>query len=237
MEDLEIFNELESHFKSYNETEVKSVSTLTEALSYYKECITKFFSQNGSADSIREMYKAIRNLNDTCEEILIPCVDIGESYHIYQEYLTGMSQFITEINNSNCCMEDSTMPILRSNLEKAKANDEAFVNSLYNGNLTKITDRPIACAASVVEYLIDFIPKIDELLVKSRNLSESITNADECENKKELVDESFTMLCNSVNRFCYHTLSNIFKTYLNIRNSLSGNTDKTVPVVEEYVLL
>ena len=118
MSDLSIFNDLESHFNSYNSTDTKSVSTLAEVLSYYKNCIKEFFSQNGEANGIREMYKAIREIISNGNDKLISCIDISQSYHIYQEYLDGMSKFISEIKDSNCCMDDSTLTVFQNNLEK-----------------------------------------------------------------------------------------------------------------------
>lgn len=237
MDNLEIFNDLETHFKSYNESEVKSVTKLTEALSYYKECITTFFSQNGEASAIREMYKKIRALIEDGQEIMVPCIDIDESYRIYQEYLDGMSQFINEINNSNCCVDETSVPILKNNLEKAIGNDETFVNSLYNGNLSKITDRSVQEAISVVEYLIDFIQKMGELSIKCNNVSNTVTQTCECDTKTELITQSFSMLCGSVNRFCYCTINNIFKTYLEIKNAIYKDNEISNTVTEEAVLL
>ena len=168
---------------------------------------------------------------------MVPCIDIDESYRIYQEYLDGMSQFINEINNSNCCVDETSVPILKNNLEKAIGNDETFVNSLYNGNLSKITDRSVQEAISVVEYLIDFIQKMGELSIKCNNVSNNVTQTCECDTKTELITQSFSMLCGSVNRFCYCTINNIFKTYLEIKNAIYKDNEISNTVTEEAVLL
>ena len=94
---LENFTEKYESFKLKEPT----IDNLIDELSYYESSIPEFFSKNGEATGIRNMYSGIHEMMENGIDKTIKCVDINKSNAIYVEYMDGMIKFINDIKNLN----------------------------------------------------------------------------------------------------------------------------------------
>ena len=98
------------------------------------------------------------------EEKSIFCADITNNHKVYMEYVDGMMKFIYDINN--IVVNESTSEELEkfsSKFESAKKNDSLFIESLFTGELSKPSDKPLSEAVSNIEFLIEFVPSLNKI--------------------------------------------------------------------------
>jgi len=207
--------------------ECVNVDSLVKNIEFYEAYIPDFFSKYGEAQGIKDMYNGIKQ-NLGSEKSII-CADINQGSYIYKEYMEGMITFINDIANTVITESCDELKQYEEKFEKAKEKDSMFIESLYNGNLNQKTEMVLSEAVANIEFLIDFIPELQSM--KSRCLSLCESFRDEAEgNKKTLLNESLNMLYESVDNYCYSTLSNIIKVYDDIHESLFNNVQ---PVKQE----
>ena len=224
---IEELNKKHEELKNVTET----YNRLCEEIEFIESVIPEFFSNQGEADGIRNMYKTIKvKMESPLFDIRVSCPDINRGSHIYNEYVEGMIQFINDIENINESVELDTF---EEKFTVARDKDSLFVNSLYGGNLNKSVDTLVSEATSNVEFLIDFIPQIKELKEKCENVHSLITDEDTA--KSKLFKESSDMLFESVSNYCYNTVKNIFECYTKIQDEI-GNV-RHEKVIPEFVLL
>ena len=202
-----------------------------QEISFIESVIPEFFSNRGEADSIKNMYKEIREAKESpLFDKKIPYIDINRGSHIYTEYVDGMIEFINDIHNIN---ESATMNSFEDKFMTAREKDEIFVNSLYGGNLNKAVETDLTEATSNIEFLIDFIPELKVIREKCDKVySDSLSDSDESA-KGKLIKESSDMLFESVTNYCYNTVCHIFECYDDIQKSLH---DVPVKNKEEFTL-
>lgn len=211
-----------------------NVDSLIKNIEFYESYIPEFFSSNGEAKGIKEMYQGIRQSLGTEKSII--CADVNQSAHIYREYMEGMISFIHDISKSIFTESTDEMSVYEQKFEKAKQKDSIFIESLYDGKLNEKTEMVLSEAVANVEFLIDFIPELQTMKECCIGLHKSLINANEDE-KKSLLSESLNMLYESVDNYCYSTLMNIVNIYTDIRESLFNEdvaTDTMSP--ESFVL-
>ena len=132
-----------------------------------------------------------------------------------KEYVEGMTSFITEIGSKQFTAEESDLGEYHEKLGVAKEKDSDFINSIYGGSLNKPESMPIKEAVENIEYLIDFIPEIGSIHDKCVTLKDTYEGMD-----NNILNESLSMLYESVENYCYSTVSSIASTYHNIKKTL-----------------
>lgn len=218
-------NFLESFTEKYESFKLKepTIDNLFDELSYYESSIPEFFSKNGEATGIRNMYSGIHEMMENGVDKSIKCVDINKSNAIYVEYMDGMIKFINDIKNLNLNGNES-MSSFTEKFENAKNKDMIFIESLYNGKINEIEDVPLSEAVYNIEFLIDFIPGLKTMKSNCCTVQESVKEVTDS-SKKQLLDDCTKMLCESVNNFCYHTIKAVLESYDNITLAISGDNE------------
>ena len=224
-------SDLTSHYETFK-TETASIDNLIKEMEYYESFIPDFFSQNGEADGIKNMYSEIRTMMENGEEKTIECIDIGKSSSIYYEYLDGMIKFINDIKNVNTVDSDDALYAFTEKFNSAKDKDSLFIQSLYNGKLSESTDMLLSEAVTNIEFLIDFIPNLKTMKSNCCMVQESIKEVTD-DRAKCLLDQCATMLCESVNNFCYSTIKAVTDTYSGINQIIYNESVNDEPTVEE----
>lgn len=217
MERLNSFiSALESQHETFK-TEGVNIKSLVKNIEFYESYIPDFFSKNGEAAGIRNMYKAIRESMD-CEKSVV-CANIDCSANIYREYMEGMINFIFDISDATFTESCDELKAYESKFEKAKTKDSLFIESLYGGKLNEKKEMVLSEAVANIEFLIDFIPELQTMKKQCKTLYES-TKRETNEAKRTLLDESLVMLYESVENYCYSTISNIVDIYTDINTTL-----------------
>ena len=223
--DTKVFLEsLKTQHETFKNGEM-TIESLLDNIACYESFIPEFFSKTGEADGIREMYTGIRNNLDN--EKTIMCIDINNTANIYNEYMEGMSKFITDITAIEITEATNELTVFKENFNVAKQNDSIFIESLYDGKLkeNEKMEVPLSEAVANIEFLIDFIPQmsmIKESCISLYNSTKEQPNND-C---AELVNDGLKMLFESVDKYCYSTISNIVTTYSDIKDKLfNENTE------------
>jgi hypothetical protein len=206
--------------------EEATLNNLSNALAFYESFIPEFFSKTGEAKAITEMYDKIGEMRGTGTEKQIDCMDVSESAQMYLEYMEGMITFINDISNVNVIEGSNDLTSFTEKFNRAKEKDSIFIESLYDGKLTKITTMPVSEAVQNVEFLIDFMPKLQTMNSNCCVVKESINTDDE--NKKQLLNDCAVMLCESVNNFCFSTIHAVLDTYNSIQESLAEDSNSHV---------
>lgn len=211
----------------------KSINDLVNRITMYEASIPEFFSVTGEADGIKKMYKEIEK--NLVEEKNIFCADITNNHKVYMEYVDGMMKFITDINNIE--VNESTSEELEkfsAKFKSAKKNDSLFIESLFNGELSKPNDKPLSEAVRNIEFLIEFVPGLKKIKNDCILLSECVKD-EQNTTKKELINQSLEMLYESVDNYSYNVLKNIVECYYNI-NDVLFNEEKQKHVPDSFQL-
>lgn len=218
---------LDENHEAYK-TEKASDKVIKE-LTFFESFIPNFFSTAGEAESIKRIYRGIKEKEITEK---VSCVDVNKGSHIYHEYMDGMIQFINDIKNVEMCENANQIDQYADQFARAKQNDSVFIESINGGNLNENVELDIQEATSVLEYLIDFIPEISSLKQNCVNMQESYTSFED-EKKNQLVQNCMNMFYESVDDYCYKTLRNIINTYYDINNALfhENTNDNKQPFV------
>ena len=68
--------------------------TMDQTIAKFESLIPEFFSyNNGAAKDIKKMYGCLKELDYTRNRV-IPCIDVSVGSDIYQEYYSGMRNFV-----------------------------------------------------------------------------------------------------------------------------------------------
>jgi hypothetical protein len=209
--------------ESYNS---KDFITLEKELKAYKDIIPEFFSRNGEATGIRNLYEKI---NDTeYSNKVINSIDLNVTESIYDDYLNGMYTFIQDLNTA-VVRESDNVDEYEEKLSTAKENDSVFIESIFGGNLNPSIESSVKEATDNLEVLINFIPKIDNFYNKSIILNESMNNGN------KLVGDSIELICESVGNYTYNVIKNIMTTYYDIIESFEEKSkEKKIPNYKLY---
>ncbi len=223
---LDILEE-KNRFIDSNENSIP-IEKLMDEGKFILQFIPKFFSLNGEANKIREMYRAIET--DICDKKLL-CSDVYVIGNIYKEYIDGMLEFIEDIKN----VPETNVTSIKGFKEKfikAKENDAKFIDALYNGNVSDKSDLSLKEAVLNIEYLIDLIPYANSMMNKCKDMDHQ---CDDCANndKTKLIRESMNLLFDSVRRYLYVTTKVIVDTYYRILETIKVCQEKPE---EKFVL-
>ena len=192
-------------------------------IAFYESFIPEFFSKTGEANNIRKMYKDLRQEKN--ENKSISCISLTESATIYAEYIDGMTKFINDIKEIEITESTDDLVPFTEKFNNAKQNDSAFIESLFNGKLTEERDTVLTEAVSNVEFVIDFIDSIKDMKSRCNEIKESVNNDNQV--KKELLQNCYNMLCESVNNYCFNVLKSVISTYNSINDSLYSENKKS----------
>jgi hypothetical protein len=199
----------------------------------YVKLIPDFFSSHGEAESIKQMYRKLKELDYTRNRVIC-VVDIPNVSSIYRDYFDGMVRFINDFISK---MTDNTPSANLSNMNEsmdlAKKADSEFVASLFGGKNGECTDTELTEAVSNVEYLIDFMDHMKDMtnavkciFEKSENLISLNNERNTCELNARVLD-CVTLVSKSLGDYCNKLIKEIFRTYLQIMDTLN-NTVKSV---------
>lgn len=214
---------LQKKYESFKAQE-STVENLVESIDYYKGFIPEFFSKNGEATGIRNMYRDIHDMTENGKEASINCADIDNAFSMYTEYVDGMIKFINDIRGMDISDDSSKIEVFSEKFKSAQEKDHIFIESLYNGSLGKKEDMALTEAVSNIEFLIDFIPSLDSMKSKCCVVKESVEDVTN-ETQKDLLNGCISMLCESVNDFCYQTINTVIDTYNKINIALESTDD------------
>ena len=229
---LESLKQQHESFKSGD----KSLESLLKDIECYESFIPEFFSKTGEADRIHAMYAGINENLDN--EKSINCINLNTTANIYNEYMEGMTSFIMDISEINIKEAADALDIFKSNFNRAKENDSIFIESLYDGKLkeNELVETPLSSAVTNIEYLIDFIPQLSLIKENCTSLFHKINSGTQNETT-DLVNDALKMLFESVDTYCYHTISNVVSTYSDINDKLfNENTEDTIDSQPKYKL-
>lgn len=207
------------HYEAFKDQN-KSIDNLIDEISYYESFIPEFFSRNGEAEGIKDMYSKIHVMMEEGTEKTVQCVDISKSNEIYTEYVEGMIKFINDIKGISST--GATFESFEEKFENAKSKDHIFIESLYDGSINAMEDMKLSEVVENVEFLIDFIPTLKTMKTNCCMVKESVEGVKD-ENIQKLLNDCTTMLCESVNNFCYHTIKSVIDSYTLITESLNDD--------------
>jgi hypothetical protein len=225
MKNTTLLRELETHHNKFKNAH-KSLETFNRDIEFYEKFIPYFFSKNGDADNIKNVYENITyDYEDGCEKT-ISCINVNKCYDVYKEtWLDGMYQFISDIRESS----DDNLENLSRTLTIAEHNNPVFLTGLYNGEVEEcpIEEMPLSEAVSNIEFLIDFIPQLSLLKEECLHTVNTIVNGDYSKDKQNMLIESLNLLYNSIDDYCYGTLKNILEDYDKINTALFESTESS----------
>lgn len=231
---LEEFNRDHEKFKNCRHENPASITDIVEMskneMKNYKKFIREFFSKNGSADGIREMYELIDDDSNSWKTI--KTCDVNRSAYTYQEYIDGMREYIDDILSGKIC-SDENQEKLNQAITKCTNQDKIFIHSLFGGDNNPFEDTELSDAVTNIEYLIDFMPKLDEFItvidkfIYKHSLSSRKVN-------DFLKINAILLYCDSVSVFCYTMIITIFNDYESINKVLNSNNYNTLK--QEFVL-
>ena len=207
---IDIIDGTRDHYVNIEETTLESFN---DEINDYKRMIPDFFSKNGESKGIHMMYEKMKDSEFNDVKIVAPDLNLSQSF--YEEYLDGMISFIQELNKN--VTENTDITKFESSLVKAKENDKVFVESLFGGVNNSNTDLTLEEAATDLEILIDFIPKVEGIYDRCSVLKESVSS------ENPLVKESLSLMYESIGSFCYNQIRNIMDTYYSIMDVFTEN--------------
>lgn len=222
---MDFFNQLKDQHEKFVSLETKNITDLEDTLSFYESVIPEFFSRDGEGKGIRKMYDDIKECDS---DLTIESFDVEKGNTIYKEYLEGMYKFINDISDASVVTESTDLSQFQEKFERAKNNDSAFIESLFGGTLNEKITVSITESTECIEFLIDYIPQIKSMKTDCRTVQESNNGSN------KLLNEGLQMLFESVENYCYTTLTNILTSYEDIQQALSNKNSEVAG--DEYKL-
>ncbi len=183
---------MEGRYQLYLENEDQM--TFTEKMNGIKQEIVSFFSKNNNQNKIKEIYEKVKNDSNFAKKEVM-CEDLNISLNIYDEYLEGMTRFISECGSD----EDEINDEWKSKYQKAINKDTPFIESIFGGVNNSPSQTTVLESLGNLEILIDFIPKIDKYLMES-NIYKNSPGFPLFE--KSVVEFSKTMVEHVIDEFC-----------------------------------
>lgn len=218
--------------------ESNTYNRLITELDYFKYFIPKFFSVNGEAEGIRNLYKAVEDEKNANKVII--CSDVYKLANIYKEYLDGMVAFIDDVNNltidDGIEGKQNVIDNLQNKLNKAKENDLQFIQSLVDGKFSEKEEVTLKDGMLNIEYLIELLPYMEDMNCKCTKIdTEMYHKGDDI--KTELLRECCKLLHESVRRYCYTLIKYIITTYFEIKDAINTNPGTNIPTpAQKFVL-
>lgn len=216
--------ELIEYHNKINEDE-PAYNRLIHELDFLDNFIKFFFSKYGEEKAIRNMYDYLeKNDEDT-----IVCNNIYTINDIYNEYARGMIDFIKDINSiTNDNGRDSFNDYV-AKFNTAKENDTKFVNSLFAGNIQYDNnpiqnEEPITSAVSNIEYLINLIPRMEDMNKRCSKLNDLYT-LNPTGLKEQLLNKNLDMLFDSIRNYYFCAVKEILITYDKIQQKINSKND------------
>lgn len=200
----------------------------TDYIAMKESCIPEFFSKDGEATNIKQMYQIIRS-GDYNESATVDTVDVNMATHIYEEYSQGMVQFVNEVLE----LTESVNTDYEGKITKAKENDQLFIESIFGGTNNQSKDESIKEAVQTIETLIDIMPKLKSYKTQCHTMVESAK--EKGKENDPLTISSFALLFESVARYCDNAISNIMTTYNGITNSIKPESKEVQPEITKGI--
>lgn len=206
-----------------------TLEKLSSTINGYSNLIKDFFYhiQYVDRDQIKKIYDDI-NKNKFSNKTVC-CVDVRKATETFNEYNTGMLEFISEIiknaNLNSDTIEDSSS--YNDSLNKACSKDKDFIISLFDDS--KCEERNLSDALYNFEFMIDFIDVCKKMVANASSVINGIdyTHSDMCVSS-ELINRSVKLLYNSIVEFVYRAILNMATTYQKIIDSI--NTEEAPDV-------
>lgn len=157
-----------------------SLAIMKQIEKEFSDIIKDFFSDScGEGERIRHVYQKVGEFTSNYPKITIQ--DINYANHLYSEYMSGMSMFISnELQNSDT--QDSET--LKAKIDGFSDKDLTFISSLFdNGsNVKKIENVTMKESLGNLEVLIDFIRELHDrtgFVEKIKSATEDFGNVNE----------------------------------------------------------
>lgn len=199
-------------------------NSINKEISLYESFIPEFFSNNGAATGIKNMYKDLHDKK--LSKATVPFVSQNTGFHIFKEYNEGMTDFVNKIikasnENPEAVTENAE---IQAQLKRAFDSDAEFIESALGGNLNEETTVTVVEAAENIEFLIDFIPALKEFKESCTSTANAIDVS--MTGKNEFSQSSLSLLIESVSDYCHKTIHTIITDYSKINDALH-------PVIKE----
>lgn len=199
------------------ESKVDLAASVNNVISFFERFIPDFFSYEGEANNIKDMYAKLKDL-DYARNRVIPFIDVNLGSHVYMDYYTGMREFMESLINAVRNNDTEKLEKMRQQIDIAQNGDEYFVNSIFGGKNNEEKTETIKDAVSNVEFLIDFISIIKTMKI---NIESAFCNMGEYY-ENPMVRSMTLLMVESMTRYCYRTLVTIIDTYNHIKDTLNG---------------
>lgn len=195
------------------------IMNIQEHIKSCKEFISNFFSKKEVGDGIKYFYKLIRE-KDGLNTIKI--VDLYYVANLYDEYNTGMLDFLNDvITLVNYNYQNETEKTRCEDLlEKAKIKDRTFIDSIFGGENNPKKDVTITDAIKNIEFLVDYFGYLEHLSQKLNDLANTVETNQNC----ELLLESFNLLRSSLLYYWYLLFNRSIITYIDIDTALNNKS-------------
>lgn len=190
---------------SYSTIIIKSLRSAEEYLNFIKS----FFSTssnygNGEANNIKTLYDKISKLSYT-KNIPIKIIFSPSSFSTYNDYITGMNQFVHDIINAVNSGDTDKIDLFSKQIETAKENDKNF-----SFNIIEQTSREVEISDSIdiLNQLVDFKENIKSLI----NILDSYEELN-IHTESELIFDAIELLTSSIDTYCFWVLNRFLDSY------------------------
>lgn len=204
-------------------TDVKTIcQEVNKELVFYANIIPEFFSYKNEAVRIKALYKKLKTL-DYARNKVLSCVNVTCAGYLYDEYLSGMYSFIDnffkEVRSNG-----QNIPLMEKQLQTAIQGDPLFIESLFGGKNNEVVEEELTDAISNVEYLVDFLEKINGM---NQMVNDVCNIAIEFPSYEYSID-TIRLIANSTCLFSNRVIGAIMDIYEAIHNKLDNKDDKPV---------
>lgn len=193
-------------------------NSIDKEISLYEAFIPEFFSNNGAATGIKNMYKDLHDKK--LSKATVPFVNQNTGFHIFKEYNEGMTDFVNKIikasNENPEAVTENTE--IQAQLKRAFDSDAEFIESALGGKLNEETTVTVVEAAENIEFLIDLIPALKDFKESCTSTANAIDVS--MTGKNEFSQSSLSLLIESVSDYCHKTIQTIITDYSKINNAL-----------------
>jgi hypothetical protein len=202
------------------------VKRFTDEMQGYKKMISQFFSRDVAERDIRKIYGMIENPNSVLfdREKTVKCVDLEKTFEIFNEYNEGMIQFVSDIIESKTTTSEEILSEFSDSLNKAKAKDKTFINTIFGGSYNPSKDCDINSALLNIEFMIKFRNVIDNMNTKFITLVDSVPNR----KVDSLKYDAILLLKNSITFFTYRMIRECAENFYHINECINSTPEKAV---------
>lgn len=178
----------------------------------YLHFVRVFFSSSqpvsgilGEGNYIKTLYNKVSKLSYT-KNIPINITFSPLSFSTYNEYITGMNQFVNDIISAVTSNDTHMIELFIKQIESAKQNDQKFINDIISKTSREVE---ISESLDILNQLVDFKDSIKILL----NIIISYENINKESIDSKLVYDAIKLLTNSINNYCYKVLNTFLDSY------------------------